>query len=88
VKITVSFIAAGLFAATAAGQLSSGPGGSVYKPPNMPNVVAIPDITGDGIEDLLVGYPASYNAEGAIYVFAGPVSLSRGICHIRIQRLK
>ncbi len=44
----------------------------------MPNVVAIPDITGDGIEDLLVGYPASYNAEGAIYVFAGPVSTQSG----------
>jgi hypothetical protein len=62
---------------TALGQLSGG-GGTIYQPPSMPNVQRIPDVSGDGVADLLVGYPAHEGGSGKIYVFEGPISLSGG----------
>lgn len=51
---------------------------AIFAPPSLITVQEIPDITGDGINDLLVGYPAQNSGNGIIYIFEGPLSSSGG----------
>jgi hypothetical protein len=51
------------------------PGGATIAAPGdfASRVLAVPDTTGDGVPDYLVGVPTAYNGLGAIVVVAGPL---------------
>lgn len=59
------------------GQISGG-GGTIFQPPSFPNAQQIPDVTGDGINDLLIGYPSHDGGAGRVYLFEGPISIVHG----------